>query len=242
MELSIVIPFFKRVQEFADALQANSRFFSRSKEIVLVLDEPESENGVLNLCREHTNIHWRVVINRKDHPWRNPAKPINVGVKQASSEVVFITSPETRWLTDVPSLLLQGVLKSDKQYHIGTIVFANPEEVTTKEAFDAHTGKMKCGSLCVRKKHLEEINGYDESLVGWGADDDNVRKRLWKHGVFAVHNQEALLVHPKMVGNHRKYSESTSKNLNKILNPDSAKANPSGVWGEDFNEVIYCSY
>ncbi len=40
------------------------------------------------------------------------------------------------------------------------------------------------GGLCaINKDDFEKINGYDEKFIGWGAEDDDLGKRLYKIGV-----------------------------------------------------------
>lgn len=238
-KLSLVIPFYKRLEAFRQSLEHNKKFASRDYEIVLVLDEPSEETGVIQLCKETPEFGWRVLINRQDHPWRNPSKPLNVGVRQARSETILVVSPETSWVTDVPGLLLSACDRKPDSYHLGTLQGNHTGGIPTIEEFDAMKGGAHYGAICVKKKHLEAINGYDESLIGWGGDDDNLRARLRKIGVSHCHNKEVRLVHPAHKETARFHSADTKKRLNQILAPSEAVANTTSGWGEDFNEVIY---
>lgn len=237
--LSIVIPFFKRLAAFRKALSHNKQFASPDYEIVLVLDEPSEEKGILELCAETPEFHWKVLINRKDHEWRNPSKPLNVGLRQARSETVLVVSPETTWVTDVPGLLLRGCEQQPKGYHFGSLQGNHAGRIPTAREFDLMMNASHCGSICVRKEHLEAINGYDESLVGWGGDDDNLRARLWRMGVMPHHHKEARLVHPIHRETSRVHSSDTRARLRDIVRPTEPLANVGVGWGEDFNEVIF---
>ena len=240
-DLSIILPFYKRAAEFAKALKTNYRYFDRSLEIVLVVDEPESEWPLAEIMCRYPNVRWRALINRQDHPWRNPAKAINVGIRNASAPIVFVSSPETVWLTDVPHQLLTETRKRPASFHSGHLLFADTDKVNSLEAFRAKavTESHNCGSICVLKEHLEQVNGYDESLIGWGGDDDNLRSRLRLTGVHGQVHPHVALVHPPMTGGHRVYSQDTAARLREIVRPTEAKANQDTDWGRDFSEVFY---
>lgn len=46
-----------------------------------------------------------------------------------------------------------------------------------------HRPKVRGGYFGVALKHIFEINGFDENYVGWGAEDDDFGRRLYKNGV-----------------------------------------------------------
>lgn len=217
----------------------NKQFASPDYEIVLVLDEPSEEAGILELCSETPDFRWKVLINREEHEWRNPAKPLNVGIRQARSETVLVVSPETTWVTNVPGILLKNCMERPKGYHFGSLQGNHAGRIPTAREFDLMMDASHCGSICVRKEHLEAINGYDESLVGWGGDDDNLRARLWRVGVMPNHDKEARLVHPIHRETARVYSQDTKNRIKEIVRPTEAIANVGLPWGQDFSEVIF---
>jgi len=56
--------------------------------------------------------------------------------------------------------------------------------------------KLKGGIFSIHRKDIDRINGFDEKYVGWGQEDDDLRRRLFKAGfngknlgidAFAVH-------------------------------------------------------
>ena len=43
--------------------------------------------------------------------------------------------------------------------------------------------RLRGGVCAINRKDFELINGYDEKFIGWGAEDDDIGKRLYKIGV-----------------------------------------------------------
>ncbi len=89
-----------------------------------------------------------------------------------------------------------------------------------------HRPKVRGGYFGVHKKHIIEVNGFDENYVGWGWEDDDFNHRLYKSSVightvfkdqFPIH-----LYHPEnhdLAGNSAN-TEYYNKRVRKINNGD----------------------
>jgi hypothetical protein len=246
--LSIILPYYKRIAAFAGALAVNSACFTSRPdlelEVVLVLDEPTEEEAVLRLVGAHAEIGWRVLINRRDHPWRNPSRAINVGLRHARGEMALVMSPESLLVTDVPDILSRRVAEADGCFAIGRVCFAPRQAVLEKglrRAYEEGEPKRFYGSMCAPLAALTQIRGYDEANGAWGGDDDNVRLRLMMSGLSmkyapwarAVHPMEAGELVPRLKGLGRDQEE-----LRAAMRPRDAVANHAD-WGRDFDEIIY---
>ena len=102
---------------------------------------------------------------------------------------------------------------------------------------------MPYGSIMVCKEDLMKIGGYDESLLLWGGDDDNIRARLEMSGLKKLFLPEVRLIHREK-GNdgfekrkEKRFSIPVNDELETYF-PDSLKVNQTG-WGEDFDDIIY---
>ena len=80
-DLSVVIPFYRKMREFKSVFPKNRKYLERNGiEVVIVLDTPEeSQDFIL----QYPFVNWRIVMNDKPHEWRNPAKPLNVGIRSS---------------------------------------------------------------------------------------------------------------------------------------------------------------
>jgi hypothetical protein len=246
--LSVILPYYKRIGAFAEALAANSPCFigrpDLDLEVVLVLDEPTEEEEVLRLVGSHAEIGWRVLINRRDHPWRNPSRAINVGLRHARGEMVLIMSPESLMVTDVPDILSRRVAEADGCFALGRICFTPRQAIIEKglgRAYEEGEPKRFYGSMCAPLAALTRIRGYDEANGAWGGDDDNIRLRLIMSGLSmkyvpwarALHPLEAGELVPRLKGLGRDQRE-----LQAAMRPQGTVANQPD-WGRDFDEIIY---
>lgn len=228
------MPHFRRSNDLRLALMNNRQWLHEGIEIVIANDDPSEQDSLIDLATQHAG-RWQIVQNPNEHEWRNPAKAINVGIRHARADVVLIVSPETRFVSNVPQILLSAAKAQPYHYHFGEVAFANEATVDTFRSLK----RLSCGSICVSRKALCDVHGYDESLIGWGCDDDNLRARLRLSGVFGVRHESAMLLHPCMSGSHRRYSEDTKARLRQIVKPESAQwSQDAEAWGRDFSQII----
>jgi hypothetical protein len=250
-DLSIILPYYKRINAFKQAMAFNHpKFMSapgRSTEVVLVMDEPTEEVEVLELVSQYDQISWRVIINRQDHEWRNPAKAINVGIRHAEGAFVLTMSPECLHVTDVPCILFNSISSADSYFAVGQLRDCKREVINEKglvQAFESGLGnKMYYGSVCSPRTVLEAIRGYDESNKTWGGDDDNIRARLILYGLEKKRVPEAKVIHPFDLphpdrGVRNILKTKTWDEREACLFPSSAVANNES-WGREFGEIIY---
>ncbi len=247
-KLSIIMPFYKRVRALQRALKANQAYLTSSSElateVVLVLDEPSQERAVLKLVKSYKQISWRVIINRVDHPWRNPARAINVGIRHSKGEFVLVMSPESLYVTNMPGALMQAATRSNS-YSVGRICWC-PRQIVNEMglagAFERTEPKIYYGSICGPRDAFEQIRGYDESNHTWGCDDDNIRLRFKLQGLKLKYEHFAMAIHPLEKGevNHNRIMqrEKTSGERKRYLRPVTCHANDN-EWGRDFDEMLY---
>ncbi|TQF17721.1 hypothetical protein FJV41_01770 [Myxococcus llanfairpwllgwyngyllgogerychwyrndrobwllllantysiliogogogochensis] len=244
MNLSVVMPYFKRIREFQRVLLLNAPYFARpGTEVVIVLDEPSEEGEVMRLVRDFPSIRWRIIVNDFDHPWRPPCRAINVGVRNAIGEHVLVMSPESAFVTDVPGIALAHIAANPGTAALGHVAFATFDQVESAggSLATAFTEPVTIyGSICVARERLNAIHGYDESFDQWGGDDDNLRVRLMMTDTYLFPLEDMRILHlslePRQV---RQASAMPSPEYTqRIFSPSSAQANPEG-WGESFKRIAF---
>ena len=241
-EVSLVMPFYKKLREFKKVLPLNASKFQRNGiEIVLVMDEPTEEAGLLELIMHYPFINWIVIVNDTLHTPRNPAKVLNVGIRNATKKYILVSSPETILYTDVIYQLRNILEYYPEHYAIGTVAFIQEDTKVTNETLKS-LWFLPYGSFMAKKEYLESVNGYDESFKEWGGEDDNIRKRLDMIGISKLLVPESKSLHLekelKLADRTMKSQSYSTAQMKKILYPTDAKTNKK-KWGCDFNRLEY---
>ena len=195
-DVSVVMPFYKKLKEFKEVFPKNYKYFERNGiEVVLVLDCPVEKDELLDYISTFPRINWKILLNDKPHEWRNPAKPINVGIKHASKNFIMVCSPESEMLTDVIQQLRQTFEDYSEYRHfaIGRVCFADNVNINLENYDSFNT--IPFGSIMAKREDLYSIGGYDETLVSWGGDDNNLRARLEMIGVEELYISDARMIH-----------------------------------------------
>ena len=186
-DLTIIIPFFHKIKEFRSSLKINSSQFEKSLEVIVLIDHKIDPNS-LNYTKKYKNINFSFHINSENHPWRNPAVPINYGIKKAKGKYIMIISPESLFVNNVVDRLYQNCVKHKNIFTYGNIIFTSNsyyKSHSMETLFDKKTkitndfiGPVGYGSICCSKNNFKKIGYYNEDFVLWGGEDDNVRINL----------------------------------------------------------------
>jgi hypothetical protein len=191
MNLSIILPFYHKLEEFKYTLPYNKQFFVDGMELIIPVDEPDSEDNLRKfLDGQNIKIPYIIRSNKVIHEWRNPSKAINVGIRLSSREKVIVMSPETICVNNLYEILYNEC--NEDNFSIGNLHFVKITDIPTfstselellfdtRESLRIDESAGYYGSICVHKKNLERIQGYNENFYKWGFDDDDVRKRLMR--------------------------------------------------------------
>lgn len=237
-DVSVILPFYKKMEAFRKALPVNAPYFQRNGiEVIICLDEDSEENELLEFISTYPLINWKVIVNHKKHDWRNPSKTINVGIKGATKKYILVCSPESEFYTDAIKIMRENLEYYDKHFAVGRVAFVDYDREEIDDVWFTHP----FGSIMVEKKYLFAIGGYDESLDKWGGDDNNVRARLELSGVKKLYLPEVKLVHreeKKELKVRKKKTERVPVEMWKdIFLPSKISINDN--WGEDFNDVVF---
>ncbi len=81
------------------------------------------------------------------------------------------------------------------------------------------------GSICVYRKAVEFIQGYNEAFEVWGADDDDLRRRLRRVHLSELRVEDAKAIHIEI--------KPTRPVDQPSINP-TLPFNPQPEWGTDF--------
>lgn len=242
-DISVVMSFYKKMKDFRRVLPVNAPYFQRNGiEVIIALDEPTECRELIEFIKEYPDINWRVIVNNKDHEWRNPCKAWNVGIRHATKKYILVVDPECEFFTDVVYHLKYAAELYENYFYTGRVAFVD-------YAYKAgpHTEKTQkfsnYGSFLTKKEHLEKVAGYTETFNIWGGEDDNLRAKLTHIGILKAEVATALILHREddtdgAVSRAGKTLALPPDLLNKAFAPDEQDfINPN--WGRDFEEIRY---
>lgn len=133
-----------------------------------------------------------------DQPWSR-SKAINIGLRQAETEYVFIADIDIIFHYNFIDLLYK--LRSSKQSVYFQVGYLNEEESKSFKDFDNYIITSKSiregqGLSLFRLDSLLKIGGFDEFFHFWGAEDEDVHSRLKNAGFDTIfYNKKILLLH-----------------------------------------------
>lgn len=159
----------------------------------------------LYYIKQYSNIKFNFYINTENHPWRNPAVPINYGIKQAKGKYIMIISPESIFVNDVVDKLYLKCIKKENIFAYGNIIFTHESYYNNNDITNLfntrvkvtvnYTGPIGYGSICCATTNFKKVGCYNEDYILWGGEDDNIREKLKKNGVKGRHVTMAKMVH-----------------------------------------------
>lgn len=241
-DLSIIMSFYNRCEEFSRILPQNAKYLQRNGiEVIIVMNEPTEKQQVLDLIKQYPFINWKLIVNEQEHTSRNHAPVLNVGIRHATKKYILQIAPEVEYYTDV---ILQ--MRELLEYYPGHYALASmayiPTEMEVSKKNIGFLNFLFYGNIMVERKYMEQINGYDETFLKWGGEDDNIRARLDLIGLKRLVLPEAKTLHRekeyKPEERMIKVNTHTAAELERMFSPVEAIANKTS-WGEEFDQVVY---
>ncbi len=237
-DVSIVMPFYKKLSEFKKTLPINLKYFQRNGiEIIISMDDDNDEFELLNYIKTFPFINWKIIVNHNKHEWRNPVKAINVGIRNATKKFILVCSPESEFISDVIYMMRKMLSHYDNHFAIGTISFTDLLTDNYEENIF-----IPYGSIMAKRSDIIDIGGYDETITKWGGDDDNIRIRLEMKGIRRLFMPEVKLIHrenKEALTKRRKNSTLIPvSTLKKLLIPNKINNNTNN-WGRDFSDIVF---
>lgn len=171
-DLSIVMPIYRQLSAFKRIFPSKAKYYERNGiEVVIVIGDPNEQEGILDFIRTYPFINWKVVVNLQNSSWQNPAKAFNVGIRQATKQYILIMDPEQIFCMDVIYELRKNLDEYSECYAIDS-------------SYDC---------LMVKKKYLNLVGGFNERFSCWKWSELNLCKRLELAGIYQLFFPDVLL-------------------------------------------------
>ena len=186
-KVSIVITTINRPALLAETLKSITAQAYKDYEIIVVDDGTDAETPAI--CKAF-NVEY-IHVGRTG-VYRNPAQPINIGLRRATGGVVILQNAECKHV-DPNTIERLNAAVSDRN-----VAFANVMGLKQDGSPDwLYCGKSAqrpfffCGAL--KRSWFEKLRGMDEDYPCGGYDDNDFADRLKHEGVVPVYTD--IMVH-----------------------------------------------
>jgi glycosyltransferase involved in cell wall biosynthesis len=152
---------------------------------IVVVDDGDDEL-TSKICNAYELDGYPIKCLKLDRPksetYRNQARPLNVGLRRATGDIVILQNAECAHIDP------ETIAKLTTKVTETNAVFAR---VTALEPNGAQ-GILYCGVgnarpyfFCgaIKRAWFEKLRGFDEDFIGYGYEDDDFASRLNKEGV-----------------------------------------------------------
>lgn len=222
MKLSLVLPVYNRYGYMRRVLHSLARQTLPPDE-VLVVDDGSTDGDVRELFDGFPTLNVRGFRLERGEGYRNSSRPYNVGIRQATGDVVVYCAAELVHFPTNFEIIRQEFEKDANIFLIGGSVFfqyekcvipeavwAAPEQVLSlpydtwhKDYYATDESLMliydaDAAVHAVRRRWLEMVRGFDEELgTAWGHNDQEMRRRMTTLlGLPEVRRPDVMTIHP----------------------------------------------
>ena len=215
MELSVVMPSFKRADLLQYGLQSWAlQNIKSSYEIIVLNDGIHDETE--KVCQMYqSRLPIRYVFtgqrNAQGIVWRTPGFAINIGAQLATGKNILITCPEIYVLNDCVQYMVDSLTDDPRKLVITDgkddrgATFLNFVKTGYSNVNMLHHYEMGAKNthplntefpffMGMNRKQFMDIGGYDEDFIGYCFDDADIVSRLRKAGCY-THKVAAKIIH-----------------------------------------------
>jgi hypothetical protein len=173
-DVSIIMPFFHKFEELSISLKSNHKQFSLVNEVIIIIDHFIEDLSLFSYLYDYKNINFIFLMNKENHPWRNPGIVINKGIMESKSKYCIVLSPETILLDNTIKHLISNT--DEYSFSIGQIIFlhekskVNLEEIfkNKKERNEKFIGPDYFGTICCSRENFIKAGLYSIYFKDWG--------------------------------------------------------------------------
>ena len=225
MTISIVVSAYNRAHHLSNSIGSWFSKETLPDKILIIDDRSSEDIfGVVDIfCQQHpewAHLFHYYRIKDEGQGWRNPGICHNLGVKNSFTDYYIILDPETMFVSDCVAATLAWF----KEHPISFVNAGMHYETNAKyygdfNPFDIHYVVYKSKKyggfppnfdgweVCELKDsyshayaagkcaHYELIGGKDETMVGWGYEDVDIRDRMLRNGYTHDTTNDIAIIH-----------------------------------------------
>lgn len=197
VQVSVVMPSFNR---YSLALKTLQTIFAQDQTGVEVLFVDDGSTDETPTLQEKFPALRYFRLDRGPG-WKNPARAVNVGIRQSKGDIIILQGSEVEHVGDVIHSFREAVTADPDSWVFATVF--DMKGGVRAGTYCAPDNKRPFWFLCaILKRHLMAINGVDEDYTGPGYDDNDLADRIIQGlGLKPVFR-------PDIIGEHQEHSRS----------------------------------
>ena len=181
-KVSIVMTTFNRPNQLRNTLESITLQNYRDFEIIVVDDGDDQETP--KVCKSF-GVQDTQVNRPQSTNYRNPARPTNIGIRQASGEIIILQNAECQHVD--PETIKKLVDATTDSNAVFAHVTSLTKEGIVNPGYPIYCGKENprplffCGAM--KREIFERLRGFDEDFVTVCYEDTDFADRLEKEGI-----------------------------------------------------------
>lgn len=201
--ISVIIPTFNRCHLLNSCLQAfELQTYPHSRFEVIVVDDGSMDGTLTFLKQYERTARYKFRYLHQEN--RGPASARNLGVRNASGELVAFTDDdcdvEPEWLRNLVNSMedenIAGVGGTVRPSTKGIVSdFIHYMRWFEPAVINGIVVYLITANACFRKKVLNEVNGFDERITKPGGEDPELCLKMLEKGYRLAYNPQCIVNH-----------------------------------------------
>ena len=197
--VSVAMPSYQRSPQLRNTLRTYLEQTRQPQEIIVVEDGFDG-GATQDVCTEAAGwglpVRYLCRHNRPNLAYSNSAIPRNIGIRAATGDIIILSSPEVRFTqpTDIANLI--APVESDLMVSCcAPCRELLPDGSLGEWRTDPDKDYFNHYCQAYRRQHFLNLGGFDETFVGFGAEDGDLNLRLHHFGIRCVWARDVVTEH-----------------------------------------------
>jgi len=199
LTVSVDMVTYRRVPQMRNTLETYL-IQTRKPDELIVVEDGYDGGETESLCKEFSDrlpIKYVCRRNRPDVPFSNAAIPRNIGIRQATGDIIVLHNSEVRFTKPTDFANIVGPTEADPMICTCAPCEAlNPDGSHKQWYCDPHLWNFSHFCAAYRRKAIvEELGGFDEAYRRYGWEDMSFNMRANRAGIVSIWAKDVVTQH-----------------------------------------------
>jgi len=195
-DVSIVLSCYKRGRQLRKTMESIA---AQNVKPELIVVEDGDDGITQTIARQFGAKYFQ--RKRPDLPaFQNPSRIHNIGIRQATGNVVILQGGEVKYETKPNSITRLAELAAIGTHYVSPLVASYDRHDNFSEWYSHPTQGSRTWwiinfCLAVKREHLFMVGGFEETYTGYGFEDSQLMFCLDQSGLKAKYAEDVLVGH-----------------------------------------------